>query len=230
MFYRSVISVALRTRQFSSTSSGVPILHVTARHGSKSLVAAASNQLFEQLAFKYDLKEKNLWSTELPPYDLTHMAAKFRLVTGKGSEEDKRIIEPISAIAQELNKYPILVVSTPIWNLSVPYVLKQYLDIAIQPGINCQESEKWPSKMTPVVQDKTLVTIYSCGAHVGDEAMPQDFLGPFVEKALGMVGYTNVYSIRIEGALLPPGSNRKHLETEAREKAIQIANQLSSRF
>ena len=42
-------------------------------------------------------------------------------------------------MAEELNSSPLLVISTPMWNFSFPYVLKQYVDIAVQPGINFLE-------------------------------------------------------------------------------------------
>ncbi len=34
-----------------------------------------------------------------------------------------------------------MLVATPMWNYTVPYVLKQYLDILVQPGINLNEME-----------------------------------------------------------------------------------------
>ncbi len=34
-----------------------------------------------------------------------------------------------------------MLVATPMWNYTVPYVLKQYLDILVQPGINLNEMD-----------------------------------------------------------------------------------------
>jgi hypothetical protein len=34
-----------------------------------------------------------------------------------------------------------VLVATPMWNYTVPYVLKQYLDILVQPGINLNEMD-----------------------------------------------------------------------------------------
>ena len=34
-----------------------------------------------------------------------------------------------------------VLIGTPMWNYSVPYVLKQYIDTIVQPGINLNEME-----------------------------------------------------------------------------------------
>ena len=51
-----------------------------------------------------------------------------------GEPDDKKLFQPIRELADELNRNNILVISTPMWNLTVPYVLKQYIDIVVQPG------------------------------------------------------------------------------------------------
>ena len=51
-----------------------------------------------------------------------------------GETNDESLFQPIRELAEELNNNNILVISTPMWNLTVPYVLKQYIDIVVQPG------------------------------------------------------------------------------------------------
>ena len=53
-----------------------------------------------------------------------------------GEVEDESLFQPIRTLAEELNENKILVISTPMWNLTVPYVLKQYIDMVVQPGSN----------------------------------------------------------------------------------------------
>ena len=70
----------------------------------------------------------------LPDYNIRHVGAKFRIMNGVPEENDLEIFQPIHTLADELNSNNILVISTPMWNLTVPYVLKQYIDMVIQPG------------------------------------------------------------------------------------------------
>ena len=122
-------------RRFSTESGKIPnILHVTARHSEQSVVASASNSLFSKLNFKYNLTERHLFEEQLLPYNMEHVKAKFKIMEGKGTEEDFALFGPVKAMAEELNENDVLVISTPMWNMSVPYNLKQYIDIVIQPG------------------------------------------------------------------------------------------------
>ena len=58
----------------------------------------------------------------------------MRLLKGNGSDEDDRLFAPVMEMAEELNRAQILIISCPMWNFSFPYVVKQFIDIALQPG------------------------------------------------------------------------------------------------
>ena len=110
------------------------VLHVTAGHSEQSIVASTSKELFDKMDFKFDITERNLWKESLVPYSISHVQAKFRIMSGKGTAEDVELFKPVEVLAREINGVDILVISTPMWNMSVPYIMKQYIDIVIQPG------------------------------------------------------------------------------------------------
>ena len=91
--------------------------------------------LVSKLNFKYNTKERDLWKEPLVPYKIDHVIAKFRIMDGKASDEDHETFEPVKTLASELNDTDLLIISTPLWNMSLPYLVKQYIDIAIQPGM-----------------------------------------------------------------------------------------------
>lgn len=151
------------------------VLLVSAAHGDGSLVAQASRDLLQNLAFPHETRRRDLWQDgRLVSYNLSHVAAKMRLLRGRGSEEDERLFAPVQELAEELNAARVLVVSTPMWNFSFPYVLKQYVDIAVQPGINFLED---PDR--PVTGGKHLVVVSSCGGSYAEDN-PRDHLGPYL--------------------------------------------------
>ncbi len=85
-------------------------------------------------------------------------------------------------MAEELNAASVLVVSSPMWNFSFPYVLKQYVDIAVQPGINFHEvppGSTLPSGARPITTDKHLVLVTSRGGSYGPNH-PMDHSGPYL--------------------------------------------------
>ena len=94
----------------------------------------AANDLISKLNFKYDIREHDLWKEPLVQYKIDHVISKFKIMDGKGSEEDQKTFEPVKKLASELNSTDLLILSTPLWNMALPYVMKQYIDIVIQPG------------------------------------------------------------------------------------------------
>ena len=194
-------------------------------------MSRASSDLLSRLQFRHELLSHELWSDALISYNVSHMAAKMRLLKGQGSPEDEEIFMPIHRVreknksgsgmqpknkldrrsmnfinaathekeslglsilfpfqmAEELNAASLLVVSAPMWNFSFPYVLKQYIDIAVQPGINFTEvpipsgAERDPSlaPTRPVTWDKHLVLVTSRGGRYGD-VNPRDHFGPYL--------------------------------------------------
>ena len=79
-------------------------------------------------------------------------------------------------MAEELNSSPLLVISTPMWNFSFPYVLKQYVDIAVQPGINFLERPA----LGPVTAGKSMAVVTSCGGRYRKDD-PRNHLGSYLK-------------------------------------------------
>ena len=111
------------------------VVHVTARHSENSLVSIITSDLISKLKFKCDITERDLWKEPLVPYKIDHVVAKFKIMDGKGSEQDHETFEPVRTLASELNDTDLLILSTPLWNMALPYLVKQYIDIVIQPGL-----------------------------------------------------------------------------------------------
>ena len=68
-------------------------------------------------------------------------------------------------------------------------------------GINLHETKEWPTTVTPVTRNKTLIIVYSCGGNEGDGAFPKDYLGSYLKEVFALIGYDHVKIIRIEGSM-----------------------------
>ena len=109
-------------------------MHLTAQHSEKSVVASTSDELLSKLSFNFQYTERNLWKQPLPMYNLDHVTSKFNLIRNPNSAKDQAVFESVNVLTEELNQQDILVISTPMWNLTVPYIVKHYIDIIVQPG------------------------------------------------------------------------------------------------
>ena len=93
-------------------------------------------------------------------------------------------------------------------------------------GINLHETKDWPSKVTPVTRNKTLVIIYSCGGNEGDGAFPKDYLGSYLQEVFALIGYDDVKTFRIEGSMK---KNENILET-INSRAASIADEINNKY
>ena len=99
--------------------------------------------------------------------------------------------------------------------------------IIIFAGLNFIETKEWPSKITPVTKDKSIVVIYSCGAQLGQDALPVDYLGDYVRDVFRLVGFTDFHQLRMTGVM--SASRDTQLE-EAEKISLHIARQLNKKF
>ena len=75
--------------------------------------------------------------------------------------------------------------------------------------------------------DKTLVSIYSCGANPGHDALPKDFLGDYLQTVFSMVGYSNNHTIRLAGVM---ARDRKSIAKYMNDKVEEVANSLNKKY
>ena len=88
------------------------ILHITARHSDTSLVSVAANDLLSKLKFKYDIREQDLWKEPLVPYKIDHVISKFRIMDGKGSEEDYKTDDQTGTASPQIATYNVNILVT----------------------------------------------------------------------------------------------------------------------
>ncbi len=152
-------------------------------------------------------------------------------------------------MAEELNAASVLVVSSPMWNFSFPYVLKQYIDIAVQPGINFKELPGAPAAASdatrPITWDKHLVLVTSRGGSFGHNN-PRDHFGLYLRydnslmyystlcilkcpfrDIFGMLGFTRAHEVAMEGAMTSP---KAALLERAAGDAQMVADILNAEF
>ena len=77
-----------------------------------------------------------LWQTELPAFDGDKAAAKLNVMTGQEQNAvQKTAWGQIVEIASRFISADRLPFASPMWNGSISYRLKQYIDIIHQPGV-----------------------------------------------------------------------------------------------
>lgn len=165
----------------------------------------------------------DLWQKELPPFNGDIIDAKYAIVHGQAhTEAQRKAWRVIEQIIQDFKQAQGYLFSLPMWNFGIPYPLKHYFDIIIQPSYTFSFSPSEGYK--GLVTDKPAIVIYSRGGSYGPQSGAEslDFQKTYMESILKFIGFTDIQSIVIEPTLSSPETKEQAIR-KAKEEAIKIA-------
>ena len=169
----------------------------------------------------------DLYDLELPAFDGLAVQAKYTILQGKEHTEQELSawtqVEQIIAEFKSADKY---VIATPMWNFGIPYRLKHYIDLLVQPGYTFSYSPEEGYK--GLLTGKPIVTIYARGGEYSSssELGAMDFQKKYVDLILGFMGFTNIKSIILEPTLMAGPDVASKAKASAIQRAKEIAKNL----
>jgi FMN-dependent NADH-azoreductase len=148
------------------------------------------------------LESLDLWQADLPDFNFTAASGKYKIMRGLAhSAEEARAWANVVKHIDQLKAADKVLISTGMWNFSLPYRLKQYIDIIVQPGLTFSFD---PAKgYTGLVTGKPLQLILASGGEYpkGTAMANFDFQLPYLDMILRFIGFTDIRSLRVEGTL-----------------------------
>lgn len=178
------------------------LLHLVATpRGLASNTGRVSSALLEALHEKHEdltIRTIDLFAADLPAVAGTNIESKYKLMTGQDLDPDAarswRQIE--TTIAQFLDADAYLL-TTPMWNFSIPYVLKYYIDAIVQPGYLFRyDANGFPEGL---VKGKKMICVTSRGGDYSAGPMQAyDFVENYLRAILGFVGLTDIRFFHVQ--------------------------------
>jgi FMN-dependent NADH-azoreductase len=184
-----------------------------------------------------NVKTIDIFKMKLPPFDFKAASAKYKIMHGKEhSQKDRRIWDQIVSIIDEFKSADKYVMAVPMWNFSIPYRLKQYIDIIVQPGYTFTVDDKGSYEGLlrrsgyegcRLVKGKPVFVVYARGGEYppGTPGEAFDLQKKYLELILGFMGLTDVRSLIVEPTLAKGKDVAQQKRIEAIEKAKQIAKE-----
>jgi FMN-dependent NADH-azoreductase len=186
--------------------------------------AGASNTLRVSTAFleglraadpKLEVITTNLFDEDLPAVSGDNIESKYTLMMGQPIDKAHAASwRNIEALIEQFLDADLFLISTPMWNFSIPYTLKYYIDALVQPGYLF----KFTDQGVPVglVEGKSMVCITSRGGDYspGSPAHGFDLQEPYLRTVFGYCGITDIHFIHAQPMDITP---------ELREAAIGTA-------
>lgn len=177
------------------------LLHIVATPRSeKSNTLAISQKFIDELRERHpdlEMDEIDLFDLDLPSVTGTNIDTKYSIMQGNGVEEKGR--PAWSQIEQHIGQFlasDYYLVTTPMWNFTIPYVLKYYIDTIVQPGYLFKYNEQ--GIPVPLTQGKRMMIVTTTGGDYssGTPLAAYDFIEPYLRTIFGFVGIYQIDFIK----------------------------------
>jgi FMN-dependent NADH-azoreductase len=177
------------------------LLHMICSPRAQSESAAAGRMFVEQFRTTHadwDIDEMDLWREPLPEFMGPILDAKYARIEGRGfTNAERDAFAAAERLVMRLALAERVVISTPMWNFSIPYKLKQWIDVISQPGLTFRFDSA--TGYLPLLSDRPTLVIIASGSDfiTGMNRGRIDMATPYLREALRFVGIRNVQFVPI---------------------------------
>ncbi|MFA4944597.1 MAG: NAD(P)H-dependent oxidoreductase [Lentisphaeria bacterium] len=183
------------------------VLHIQAspRPADESWSARAAHAFLDAYARHHPddrITTLELFRATLPAFDQDAAGGKYKLMHGQplaaAEEQAWDLVREQIARFLAADK---LVFSVPMWNFSIPYRLKQYLDILVQPGFTVHFDPQ--EGYRGLVTGRPALLVLARGSTYAPETPTAafDFQLPYLKALLGFIGITQLHTVVVEPTL-----------------------------
>jgi FMN-dependent NADH-azoreductase len=102
-------------------------------------------------------------------------------------------------LVAEINAADVIVIGTPIYNFSVPAVLKAWIDLIARAGVTFEYTANGPNGL--MTGKRVIVAVASGGTKVGSDI---DFATGYLRHMMGFIGITDVEVVAADQMAIEP--------------------------
>ncbi|MCX5697458.1 MAG: NAD(P)H-dependent oxidoreductase [Candidatus Omnitrophica bacterium] len=204
------------------------LLHIIATpRGEESRTLQVSGKFLDTFKEKHAdwvVEELDLTREVLPSLTVKRVDGKYVLLGGKDLFGGlKEAWEDIILHIERFTSADAYLISTPMWNFSIPYTLKQYIDIIVQPKYLFRYTA---GGVEGLVKNKKMIVIASRGGDYNSGTMRAfDFQEPYLRAVFGFVGITDIAFVIAQPMDMGPDMQKEKIllaQKQAQELAAQF--------
>lgn len=206
------------------------LLHlISSPSGKQSRTLEISNEFLSALKAMHpnlEITEIDLFNFKLPEVQLEAANAKYTVISGRSVNGDsKSVWQEITRISNQFLEYDIYLITSPMWNFTVPYKLKHYIDVIMQPGILFNFTA---TGVVGLAHNKKMFCISTRGSDYGEKSpMHQlDFQEPYLRAIFGLAGIYDITFVKAQPMDISPdltASVQMNATNEAKSLAQNMA-------
>ncbi|WP_065259433.1 FMN-dependent NADH-azoreductase [Pseudomonas bananamidigenes] len=173
----------------------------------------------------------DLWNLQLPEFDAEAMNAKYAGLSGTPlTPSQQSAWQTLENLAAHLHRADVLVFSVPLWNFSIPYKLKHFIDLVSQKDILFSFDPE--RGLQGLLMGKQAVVAYARGMDFSAQSITPaerfDFQKPYVEAWLEFIGVSDVHALIVEKTIFGDEVDRDS-RFAASQRARVLADNLGRR-
>ncbi|MEG0297318.1 MAG: NAD(P)H-dependent oxidoreductase [Clostridium sp.] len=207
------------------------LLYITANSkpeelsASKSVARTFVNKFMKKYP-EFKLEEVDLYKDHIPRLEYQYFQSRNAMINdealSKLSENEQKEAKRIIALAEQFKSADVYVFAVPMWSLSFPAPVKEYLDCIMQTGVTLDENFKG------LLDDKrrTAVYIQSSGAKIPMLISP--FLNKglnYMEDMLKFMGIKRVEKLLVDGTGMTANEQSKAV-SDARDRVDDVIDEI----
>ena len=175
------------------------ILSITASpRGEDSAAIQATNIFLDALPATAAVTHLNLFAAGLPEYTPQLAAAKQKTMFGTELDDAEAAQwQRVTALVDQLLAADHLLLALPMWNFSIPYKFKQYIDLVTHPNVTFTMDKDGPRGLASA----SGTIIYSRGGDYSPKdgkPDPFDFQSPYMRAWCSLVGIDPVTDVLVQ--------------------------------
>lgn len=205
------------------------LLHIIATpRGQDSRTLKVSQSFVENFIKKYpDSQIDEINVTTEPLQSLTVEIVYGKYVLLGGGELTEKLKSAWKNVEEQIRRFLSAdgyLITTPMWNFNIPYTLKHYIDIIIQPKYLFRYTDKG---VEGLVKNRKMVVITSRGGDYSSTSPfhTYDFQEPYLRAIFGFVGITDITFINVQ-----PMDMGSELQKQKIEEAKDLARSIADSF
>jgi FMN-dependent NADH-azoreductase len=160
---------------------------------------------------------------KLPVWDEWDVQTKFEMLYGEGNLDEEMAARwnALSRWTDQLHQANLVVVSSPMWNFSIPWFLKRWIDCVVQARLTF---ELHKGEFRGLLGGRPVVLLATRDGAYGPQTpyAAMDFQVPYLKSILGLMGLGPFHEVIAE----PLGLAGPVVAKQAVEAAIEAATQL----
>ena len=196
------------------------------RDAASSAGADAFVARFQKARPDWDVDVMDIWRERLPEFEGPALEAKYAIMNGRAFDPAERdAFAVIERMMVRLSVAERVLVSTPMWNFSIPYKLKQWIDLVSQPGLTFRFDPA--IGYIPLLKDRPTLVILACGSDfvTGMNRGRIDMASPYLREALRFIGVRDTRFV-----LIGPTTGPKEPIAAARERGHERLVEMAATF